>query len=112
MLLSPTHRWDKVPRTVLAHECSEPIESCFSVESDCPIRTPITVLEEAFLTARETLLQVVENLTTSLVGIALPYQETCRCVSSMVTAFVTTTYCIPITYKRIFLQWLASQGRK
>jgi len=50
--------------TVLAHECSEPIESRFSVDSDCHIRTQITVLEEVFLDARKTLLQVVDNLTT------------------------------------------------
>jgi hypothetical protein len=46
---------------VLADWLCDTIEGCFTVYSDCHIRAQVTILEEAFLDPRKTLLQVIDD---------------------------------------------------
>src|SRR5262245_6730158 len=60
-LLPTTDRRDEMYLAVLAYQFGEAIEGRFAVDSNCHIRTQVTVLEEAVLDARKALLQVVDN---------------------------------------------------
>jgi hypothetical protein len=52
------------------------------------------------------------HLTTALVGISWHCKEPYKFVSSILTISVTTTYCIPITYKRIFISMTYKNSKK
>ncbi len=50
--------------------------------------------------------------TTSLVGISWHCNEPCMFMSSILTISVTTTHCIPSTYKRIFISMTYKNSKK
>ena len=50
--------------------------------------------------------------TTSLVGISWHCNEPCKFMSSILTISVTTTHCISITYKRIFISMTYKKSKK
>jgi hypothetical protein len=50
--------------------------------------------------------------TTALVGISWHCKEPCKFMSSILTISVTTTHCIPITYKRIFISMTYENSKK
>src|SRR5262249_21678749 len=50
--------------------------------------------------------------TTSLVGISWHCKEPCKFMSSILTISVTTTHCIPIIYKRIFISMAYKNSKK